>query len=282
MSFENNNDIIEINIKNINNKYDVYLNKCISSYNNFINVYEGKNLLTKEKIIIDIYNHDIILLAKRLKNNIIKLNHPNIINIIDIIIESNKIYIIKPYLKQLNINDINDNNNMFIFKQIYRGVKFLFDKNINIEPINFNNIYINYDKDNIIIQLSCIFSPYKTQRKILYGSPLLHSPSELINNTDKIEDNKEKDILYNLGTILYTLLYKDTYDINNNLLNNIIDSDNDILCFLLNINSNIDINSKSKFLSINNYLNIKNTNIICNNKMNKINYTSDDIFVIEL
>lgn len=43
------NDNIEfINIKNIKNKYDIYLNKQIGKINNIF-IYEGKNLLNKKK-----------------------------------------------------------------------------------------------------------------------------------------------------------------------------------------------------------------------------------------
>ena len=87
-SFEQNS--IDINIKYINN-YEIYFHKCISSYNK-INVYEGKNIKTREKIIVEVYDTNIIFLAKRIKNKIIKIEHPNIVTILDILIEFSNIY----------------------------------------------------------------------------------------------------------------------------------------------------------------------------------------------
>ncbi len=219
MSLDHDDDIFEINIKNINNKYDVYLNK-----NNINSIeYEGKNLLTKEKITIDIYNHDIILLAKRIKNNIIKINHPNIVNIIDIIIETNKIYIIRPKILKITdaitkLTDINTKTKIFqsLFNSLFNSMKYLFDKNINIEPLTLHNIYIDPNDDNNI-KIFPIFSPYKNQNKILYGSPLLNSPqinspSDLCNKAiidQEIKNKliiKENEIYKNLNIISYELL----------------------------------------------------------------------------
>ena len=59
-----------------------------------ITTYIGKDIFENKKIIIDVYENNIQLIAKKIMNNIININHDNIINIIDIIIEKNITYII--------------------------------------------------------------------------------------------------------------------------------------------------------------------------------------------
>ena len=119
------NDNIEcINIKNIKNKYDIYLNKQIGKINNIL-IYEGKNLLNKKKIIVDVYTHEILCFAKRIINKMIILNHKNLINIIDIIIDNSNVYIIKEYFNE-TLLDI-DFDIKYILELI-NCVKFLYDK----------------------------------------------------------------------------------------------------------------------------------------------------------
>ena len=98
--FENdiklNENISEIDIKILDNKYEIDLNKIIKN-TNFVISYEGKDIITNEKIVIDKYNTNILLLSRKLINNIINIKHKNTINLIDIVIEKNITYIIKPY-----------------------------------------------------------------------------------------------------------------------------------------------------------------------------------------
>jgi len=219
-------NIIEINIKNINNIYEVYFNKCIY-ISNSIKVYEGVNITTKEKLLIEIYNYDIIFFAKRLKNKIIKIEHPNIINIIDIIIESNDIYFIKPFIKK-TIRDVKLNIHN-IFKEIIRAIKYLFDKNIDIDYLTTNNIY--YDDNDKCIKISPFFNMRITQNKILYGSPL-YSPPEIIIN---IKNEKEETLVYNIGVLLYQL-YFNNYEIKDykNILYD-LDDTNELYDVFMNI-----------------------------------------------
>ena len=202
---------IEINIKNINN-YEIYLHKCITNYKN-INVYEGKNLKTKEKVIVEVYDINIIFLAKRIKNKIIKIDHPNIISILDVIIEFSNIYIIKPYYKTKIINI--QINNFIKLKQIVRGFKFLFDKNIDIEQITINNIY--YDENNNLLKISPFFSPPVIQKNILYGSPL-YSPPEFL-NINKSE--KDRTFILFLDSIFHSLCINNIDTNDNVYINNI-------------------------------------------------------------
>ena len=249
-------DIIEINIKILNNKYEIYYNKCIY-VNNVVKSYEGKNIITKEKIIIDIYNNDIIFLAKRLSNKIVNIDHPNIINILDIIIQNN-IYIIKPYLNNIIIDT---NSNLFdICKQIIRGLKYIYNKNIDIETITINNIY--YDTNNNLIKISPVFSNTNPTKKILYGSPLL-SPPEIINKNDK-EDVIINNI-YNIISILISRKYNNIYDCNFLEILSII-SDTKKKCTINDI-----------YIYFNGYKIKKNKYI----KINNLNQT-DDIFILDL
>ncbi len=257
-------DSIEINIKNISD-YEIYFHKCIQTYKS-IKVYEGKNIKTKEKILVEVYNTEIIFLAKRIKNKIIKLDHPNIISILDIIIEFSSIYIIKPYYK-IKIFDTTINN--FIkLKQIVRGVKFLFDKNIDIEQITIDNIY--YDNKDNLIKISPFFSPPTIQKNILYGSPL-YSPPEFL-SINKSE--RENSFIIILKSIFYELSFND-----NIYINKLFSEDNDN-----NIYSLIDIYyffEKNK-LNKDDFKDDSSTNLLKLKKINNINILNDEMFIMEI
>ena len=275
-----NSELIDINIKNINH-YEIYFHKLIMTYKS-INIYEGKNLKTKEKIIVEVYDTDIIFVAKRIKNKIIKIDHPNIISILDVIIEFSNIYIIKPYY---TIKIINANMNDFIkTKQIVRGMKFLFDKNIEFEQININNIYYD-DKENLL-KLSPFLSPPIVQKNILYGSPL-YSPPE---NSNINKYDKEKKILLNLDKILYELFNNNSNsnsnsNSNNNnnmyvikIIKNMLEFDNCSLIDIYNFfekNTNITQNFKENFKD-----ELKDNNLL--KKINNINILNDEMFIMEM
>ena len=264
-------DIIEINIKVLNNIYEIYFNKCVFIYKS-IKVYEGKNILTKEKILIDVYNYDIILLAKRIKNKIIKIDHQNIINIIDIIIEMSAIYIIKPYIN-LN-NTVSLNLSVFdTFKQILKGVKYLFDKNIDIEHILLEHIFIDNFENNNIIKLYPFFSEHNTNNKlkIIYGSPVYNLPEIISQN----KNEKESILIWNLGIILYQLINKIKFDyITKNVVLKLDESNEyyDILIKMLH-------NYKNNRISLQYVFEYFNENKIKYYTDTKI---KDDLFVMEI
>lgn len=281
-------DIVEINIKNLKNIYEIYLNKCVLSYKT-IKVYEGKNILTNEKILVDVYNYDIILLAKRIKNKIIKIDHKNIINIIDIVIEMSLIYIIKPHIDLIKLNNSNIQNNLFLsvfdtFKNIVKGIKYLFDKNIDIEPILIDHIFIyNNENNENIIKVYPFFSENSINNnkfKILYGSPVYILPEIFAQN----KNEKENILILNLGIILYQIINKIKFNyITNNININInirlnIDENNefyDILVKMLNIHTQM--NNRISLQYIFEYFN-ENKIINCGND-NKI---KDEFFVMEM
>jgi hypothetical protein len=253
---------IEINIKNINN-YEVYFHKCMTSYKK-INVYEGKNIKTKEKVLVEVYDTEIIFLAKRIKNKIIKIEHPNIITILDIIVEFSNIYIIKPFYKT-KINDVNISN--FIkSKQIVRGIKYLFDKNIDIEHINIDNIY--YDDIDNLLKLSPFFSPPITPKNILYGSPL-YSPPEFLNIN---KGERENTFILILKSLFNDMFINNNINNNNNFNNNL----NIIYKYLQNSND-------CSLFEIYNFYesNIFNKQVNKENVSNKEN-SNDELFFMEM
>jgi len=282
-----NENISEIDIKILNNKYEINLNKIIRK-THFVTSYEGNCIETNEKIIIDKYNTDILLLSRKLINNIINIQHKNIIIFINII-EKNIAYIIKPYYKNTLISTYNiyKNNNKLIynyFNQIIDGIKYLNDKNISLETIFIDNIFIN--DNNIII------SPYfsETDRKlnkknILYGSPL-YNPPEIF---EKYIPDRENILVWNIGMIFFQLLYnhnpfdkykeyddinhidiKNLYNINDNIYTELIDTELiDIIFNMININKKNRISFKNIILFFENY-----------NKINK-EKINDDIFILD-
>ena len=280
-------NISEIDIKILNNKYEINLNKIIRK-THFVTSYEGNCIETNEKIIIDKYNTDILLLSRKLINNIINIQHKNIIIFINII-EKNIAYIIKPYYKNTLISTYNiyKNNNKLIynyFNQIIDGIKYLYDKNISFETIFIDNIFIN---DNNII-ISPYFSETDTKlnkKNILYGSPL-YNPPEIF---EKNIPDREDILVWNIGMIFFQLLYnhnpfdkykeyddinhidiKNLYNINDNIYTELIDTELiDIIFNMININKKNRISFKNIILFFENY-----------NKINK-EKINDDIFILD-
>jgi len=285
--FENdiklNENISEIDIKILDNKYEIDLNKIIKN-TNFVISYEGKDIITNEKIVIDKYNTNILLLSRKLINNIINIKHKNTINLIDIVIEKNITYIIKPYYENTLISyyEIYKNNNKLIkdyFKQIIDGIKYLNDKNILIETIFIDNIFI-YD-DNIIISPYFSDSDTKLNKKnILYGSPLYNPPEIFQKNIPE----RENILVWNIGMIFFQLIfntnpfekYKEYDDINNNDIKNIYHINNNIDTDLIDIIFNMISIDKKNRISFQNI-------IIFFEKYNKIQTENidDDIFIFD-
>lgn len=279
-------NISEIDIKILNTNYQIDLNKIIIN-TNFVTSYEGIQIDINEKIIIDKYNTDILLLSRKLINNIITIHNKNIIELIDIIIEKNITYIIKPYYEKTLISQykIYKNNNKLIynyFNQIINGIKYLNDKNIIIETIFIDNIYIN--NNNVII--SPYYSDANTKlnnKNILYGSPL-YNPPEIF---EKNIPDRENILVWNIGMIFFQLIYnlnpfdkykeyddinhidiKNLYNINDNIDTELVD----IIFNMININKKNRISFKNIIIFFENY-----------NKINKNNTEkkNDDIFILD-
>ena len=222
-------NIVEINIKILNDKYEIFLDKIISNHNEIIISCMGRNIITNEKIIIDIYSKNILFIARKIITEIIKINHQNIIKILDVIIEKNISYIIKPYYEKFIFRDKNLIN---IFLQIFEGINYLFINNIEIEQLTINNVFI-YNNDVII---SPYFAHSDITKTILYGSPLYYP----INLSNKIKIENEKKIINNTNLLLINLF--NYYNISNNDIFNFIFNKKctlfDIINFLINYNNN--------------------------------------------
>lgn len=279
-----NGNTSEINIKILDNKYEIDLNKIIKN-TNFATTYEGIHMETNDKIIIDKYNTNILLLARKLINNIINIKHRNIIELIDIVNEKNITYIIKPYYerKLISYNETYKNNDKLIkhyFKQIIDGIKYLNDKNILIETIFIDSIFI--ENNNIII--SPYFSNCDTknnQKNILYGSPLYNPPEIFQKNIPE----RENILVWNIGMIFFQLIYntnpfekyKEYDDINNNDIKNIYYIENNIDTEIIDIIFNMINVDKANRISFQNIINFFN-------KYNKIKNekTDDEIFMLDV
>ena len=242
-------NIIEINIKILNDKYEIFLDKIISNHTGSYTSCMGRNIITNDKIIIDIYSKNILFIARKIISEIIKINHQNIIKILDVIIEKHISYIIKPYYEKFILRDTNLINT---FLQIFEGINYLFINNIEIEQLTIDNVFI-YNNDIII---SPYFAHSDLTKTILYGSPLYYP----INLSNKIKIENEKKIINNTSLLLINLFN------NKNILNN------DIFRFI--------INQKYTLFDIIKFL----INYNKNTKKNIINQNNDiyDIFQLEL
>lgn len=253
MDTNNNDNIIEINIKILNDKYEIFLNKIYSKRENIIS-YIGRNILTNEKLIIDVYIKNIMFFARKLINNIIKLENKNIHKILDVIIEKNMTYIIKPYYERYTNNSLIHNssiNNTTIytfFIQLFESINYLFDNNIEIEYLDITNIL--YHNNNLI--LSPYYDNSDLTKHIIYGSPLF-LPFKLNNKSDY-----EKKIINNIK----------------NLSSEIITNKNDLYYDIIIILSN-------KCHNITTLLDNIKTLCIKNNKEDNKNINTD-IFQLEI
>ncbi len=261
-----NNDIVEINIKNLKNKYDIFLNKQIKT--DEIKTYEGKNIQTKEKILIDVYTHDILCFAKRVINNIIQLKHNNIVNILDIIIDNSNIYIIKNYY-EIKLLDVEFNISYII--DLIDVIKYLLDNNIDILELKIEDIYLNSE---LVLKISPKFIETKPNKKILYGSPLF-SPPNIIQD---LKIQKEEKFIKNISLIFIQFYLKKNY--NNTELNQIfydIDENDKYYNLLYDmINNNIRLNKL--YNKLNNKLN--GDKKILNKHISRL--LSNDIFIMDL
>jgi len=260
-------DIIDINIKILNDKYEIFLNKILYKSQNII-TYLGKNIYDNKKIIIDTYNTNIQILAKKIINNVININHKNIIKIDDIIIEKNISYFIKPYYPQ-KIKDVKllkQNDLLYYFEDIIIALEFLYNKNIEIEILNHEQIYI--DKNNVTI------SPYFENNiyplNIVYGSPIFNTLNINIKNKTDNENKIIKNISMLFIELINICLNINIEEINNvQIINNKINTD--IYDMYLFLNNNLKIYSLKNILEY-----------IKNNRKEKCNTYKSLIFECEL
>lgn len=275
-------ETIDINIKILNDKYEIFLNKiiCKSTDKNII-TYIGKNIYENKKILIDVYHNNIQIFAKKIINNIIYINHNNIIKIIDIIIEKNITYIIKPYFDKFINKYISENNTDIIsyFNQILSAITYLYSKDIEFENITLEQLYI-IDKQLFI---SPYFENNRYPENIIYGSPIYN----LYNIKNK--NNIENKIIINIRQLFLDIIYKKINKINkiNIDINKCEEIEEyEIIMYLNNDNKMCltNITNYFKTYCINKLNNINKSNNI--NKLNKIKTEStntiNSIFDCEL
>ncbi len=188
---------------------EVYLGECINE-----EICKKYNL-KDNKIAVKIINTNNLSQAEfkslfdeqqvleKLKNN----HHPNIIQIIDIIDEFDKMYIIMEFCE----NDFSkiikkkhkENTIHYYFIQILNGLIFLQENNIIHRDIKPKNILLTNNNQNLKIS-DFSFSKYKniSRSTTICGSPLYMAPELL----DKKSYSSEIDI-WALGIILYELCF---------------------------------------------------------------------------
>jgi serine/threonine protein kinase len=179
-------------------------------YGSFSIIYKGYNISEPNKPlaikritkIIDMkYFHNEVDLMK-------KLDHPNILKLYDVVKTNGNIYLILEYcncgdLSEYIQNDTNNSNNFKYFKQIFRGLEYLYKNRILHRDIKPHNILI---KDGLIKISDFGFAKSFEKNELITtfcGSPLYMAP-EIIK--DK-EYNLKSDI-WSLGVIIYELFTK--------------------------------------------------------------------------
>lgn len=184
-----------------------------------------------------IYDEEIDQIALREIVIILRLNHPNIINIIDINIDNNKVYMLMPlaFNDLNNFKDfikINEIDKKFIIYQMIQAVAYCSSRDIlhgDIKPSNFL-IY----KNNIIKLIDFGFangfacsSKYGLKKKPMFTSTMFTSPEEnqiftLLFRPPEIllsgEYNLNADIwalgisIYTIYTQNFSLLYHENFE----------------------------------------------------------------------
>jgi len=277
-------DIIKIDVRRLKNtNYDIILSECHFKSNNY-STYTCIDIINKNKYMIDIYKYNITNIDFKI-NQIMQISNKNIIKIYDIINFKSEIYIIRDfYIKDKIYNYLNKTNeeNLLNYKILLDVIKYLLDLQIELDIIKIDNIY-----DDSILILNPIFKFLNTNNNIIYGSPVYSSP-KMFNSTIK-NDN----IVWNLGLILYQIIYKiDLFELYNNKFIKLFD--NDIKNLIIeNINIKfiilkmIDLDNMFTFNNVYLYFQ-SNKNIKEKDSINSINSESDnsddykDIFDIEL
>tara|TARA_B110000208_G_scaffold66268_1_gene86012 strand:- start:2021 stop:3115 length:1095 start_codon:yes stop_codon:yes gene_type:complete len=210
--------------KLIMNKYIIY-NKIIGN-GAFSIIYLGEIYLTRKKIAIKCVKLNKInsKIVNREINIMKKLDHINIIKLIDSFKIDNKVYIILEYCNFGDLYNIiqkkkfNEKKYQDIFRQIMSGIRYLQSKNINHRDLKPHNILLTNDYTVKICDFG--FASDNDLSTTICGSPLYMAPEIL-----RYEKYTSKAELWSLGIILYQLIYKKTPFKNckniNDLVNNI-------------------------------------------------------------
>ena len=148
----------------------------------------------------------------RFKNEIeiiSKLNHPNVLQIIDADYDAEKPYFVSIYyvngsLENLNLKELSNVEKLKLVLQICTGLKFLHDNGIIHRDLKPSNIYLD-DKNNPVIgDFGLSYSESSetrfTQTKEAVGPRLFMAPEIEDGRLEKLKPNLD---IYSLGKLIY-------------------------------------------------------------------------------
>ena len=168
---------------------------------------------------------DSIYVAKRLKNpkriarfeqeikSVEKLDHKNIIKILESDVEAERAYFIMPYLENGNLNNLDFSNwtlpeRLEYFKTICEAISFTHSQNIIHRDLKPENILLDSDNQPIVSDYGICFVKFSEETRATDTSeavgPRFYMAPEL--EDGKVDDIKERADVYSLGKILYWLL----------------------------------------------------------------------------
>ena len=141
-----------------------------------------------------------------------EISHPNIVRVVDSCTKKENPFIVMEYIDGITLNDW---INMFypipeqwiysVLEQLAKGLAELHSREINHRDIKPDNIMLTSDFEVKIMDLGVIQIPHKpdlTPKGKLLGTIRNASPNVL-----KGEDYTDKDDIYSLGTVAYTMLH---------------------------------------------------------------------------
>ena len=199
------------------NKYTILNNICDGVNSLVVKAKEKKtSKIVAIKIIGDLQN------AYYEESILKKLNHKNILKIVEFFIYKNKAYMVFEYMDRTlldlveNNNVLSEENAKIIFKELLNGISYIHNKTIYHKDIKLENILID-NKNNIKI---CDFglseeNLFSNKRCGTYIAPECYD--ETLNELDDDKFVNDKIDVWNLGIVLFSLVYGTLPFIKNNL-----------------------------------------------------------------
>lgn len=177
--------------------------------------HKGKSVLTGQQVaikVVDLKRIETKFDATLLKNEILTqkaLNHPNIVQVFDQLMSSNRVYIITEYCESGNLfNWINQHGRVAeqdalrILLQIVKAVNHIHSKNILHRDIKSANILL---KNNFTVKLAdfgfASFMMSQPNTRYTVGSPVYMSPEHFLQNQNSIKCDT-----WGIGMIFYEML----------------------------------------------------------------------------
>ncbi|KAM3127297.1 hypothetical protein pb186bvf_020583 [Paramecium bursaria] len=194
----------------------------------FATVYKAKNLETQEIVAIkeiDLNSSSIITspnILKSLEREIEihkKLNHPNILPLIDVILETRYWYIVLKYCEKGDLRKFikenskdgkfNEQEAQILFSQLVDAYQYMFKNSVIHRDLKLDNILIDSDQNIMIADFGFARIQNEGLFKSVCGSPITMAPEILISLWDGSKDSQLYDAkcdIWSLGIILYHLL----------------------------------------------------------------------------